>query len=113
MGLRHPPTHFFLLLHMLQSNVIRNAGGNSMQDPTLLYSFDDTRRPFGGFGGFGRPGFGFGRPGFGFGRPGFGFGFGLPFVGGLALGTALSGPGYYPYYPPYPPYSPYPYYPYY
>ncbi|MDR7244762.1 MULTISPECIES: hypothetical protein [Priestia] len=91
------------------------------------FDINDIRRPFGGFGGFGRPGFGFGRPGFGFGRPGFGFGrpgfgFGFgrpwgwgfgaaPFLGGLVLGTALGGPGYYgyppPYYPPYPPYYPY------
>ncbi|MDR7077802.1 hypothetical protein J2Y03_002828 [Neobacillus niacini] len=41
----------------------------------------------------------------------FGFGFGLPFLGGLLLGAALSpGPYYYPY--PYPYYG-YPYYPYY
>jgi hypothetical protein len=84
------------------------------------FDVNDIRRPFGGFGGFGRPGFGFGRPGFGFGRPGFGFGFGrpwgwgfgaAPFLGGLVLGSALGGPGYYgypaPYYPPYPPYYPY------
>jgi hypothetical protein len=59
-----------------------------------------------------RFGFGFGRPGFGFGRRRFGFPFG--FLGGLALGAALSPrPYYYPYpYPYYPPY-PYPYYPYY
>ncbi|MDP4169509.1 MAG: hypothetical protein Q8906_02790, partial [Bacillota bacterium] len=49
---------------------------------------DDERIRIGGFGGFGRPGFGFGgfgRPGFGFGgfgRPGFGFGgFGRPGFG--------------------------------
>lgn len=79
------------------------------------FDINDIRRPFGGFGGFGgfgRPGFGFGRPGFGFGRPGFGFGFGAPFLGGLVLGSALGGPGYYGYpppyyYPPYPPYYPY------
>ncbi|MEB4856502.1 hypothetical protein [Priestia megaterium] len=73
------------------------------------FDINDIRRPFGGFGGFGRPGFGFGRPGFGygFGRP-WGWGFGAPFLGGLVLGSALGGPGYYgypaPYYPPYPPY---------
>lgn len=56
----------------------------------------------GGFGGGFRPGFG--RPGFGRPyRPGFGFGFGVPFVSGLLVGTALTpryGYGYgYPYYP--------------
>ncbi|WP_373428054.1 spore coat protein [Neobacillus niacini] len=59
-----------------------------------------------------RFGFGFGRPGFGFGRRRFGFPLG--FLGGLALGAALSPRPYYYPYPPYPyPYYPYPYYPWY
>lgn len=50
-------------------------------------------------------GFGPGRRGrFGMGRPGFGYGFGVPFIAGAIVGSALS-PNYY--------YRPYPYYPYY